>query len=884
MLGTLSEWWARIRAFFRTSDLDRDFEEELQSHVAMLTEDNVHRGMTSEQARRAALIRVGGAVSLHERHREARGLPAFDTLLQDLRFAVRLLIKDRWFTAAVVVALALGMGVSTTVFTVINGWNLRDLPVDESDRLMHLNTRDARGRPRGVSYLDFLDWRDGSRAFTALAAYADTNMNLGVEGHPAAHLAGCFVSANGFSALRERPILGRDFRAEDDRPGAAPVTIISHSVWTERFGADPSAVGRAIRVNGAPATIIGVMAPGFRFPYHAEMWQPLAQMPDLGTQPRNSRALGVFGRLADDVTLAQARAELSTLATALAGQFPATNQGVQGTVVKFTEQYFGSMTDGPPLIMMVGVGLVLLIACANAANLLLARAASRVPEISLRRALGASRGRVVRQLFVESLLLASLAGVVGLLLAWPLTRAIATETADFDLPYWARITFDARVFGFVAAICVSTALVFGLAPAWTLSRAGTAERLRAAARTTSGDPRSRRWMSGLLVCEIALSVILLASASLLIQSARALYAADQAIAVSNVVTARLSLPPGKYGTPQERIAFYEQLERRLASIPSMSSAALGTALPFFGAARRDVALDSDLDPAASGTRSAQTLAIGSRYFETLGLSLRRGRSFDARDGLPGQETVIVNDRFVAAYMPAHDAIGRRIRLIDSGSGRTSSTPLTIVGIAPTVRHSPASDASAVVYLPFRAQPAPTMELMGRSRGNGAASVSLLRDEVRALDADVPLYNISTLERLSQQSRWIQRALSSMLGLLATIATLLSAMGLYAVTTYSISRRTSEIGIRMALGAQRLQVAWLFLRGTFVHVGLGLTMGLAGALAMGQVLRGVLVQTNPLDPATLVSVVALLAGVAVVACLAPTWRASALEPTVALRRD
>ena len=887
MLGALRERCARIRAFFRTSDLDRDFEEELQSHVAMLTEDNLRRGLTPEEARRAALIRVGGAASLHERHREARGLPALDTLLHDLRFALRLLIKDRWFTAAVVVALALGVGVNTTVFTVINGWNLRDLPVDDPGRLMHLGTRDAHGRPRGVSYLDFLDWRVGLRAFTGLAAYADTSMILGVEGRPADHLAGCFVSANAFSALRERPIVGRDFRPEDDRPGAAAVIIIGHGVWTERFGANPSAIGRTIRVNGAPATIIGVMPPGFMFPYLAEIWQPIAQMPDLAAQPRDARAIGVFGRLADGVTLAEARAELSAFGTALAAQFPATNQGVQGTVTKFTEQYFGSITDGPPLILMVAVGFVLLIACANAANLLLARAASRAPEISLRRALGASRGRIVRQLFVESLLLAALAGVFGFLLAWPLTRAIAAETADFGLPYWARITFDGRVFGFVAAICVATALVFGLAPAWKLSGAGTAERLRDAARTTSEGPRSRRWMSGLLVGEIALSVILLASAGLLIRSARALYAADQAIDVSNLVTARLSLPPGKYGTPQERIAFYEQLELRLASIPSMSSAAIGTALPFFGATRRDVVLDSDLDPAAAGTRSAQTLAIGSRYFETLGLSLQGGRSFDARDGLPGQETVIVNERFVTAYLPGHDAIGRRIRLIDlidSGSARTSSSPLTIVGIAPTVRHAPATEASPVVYLPWRARPAATMQVMMRSRGNTAASVSRVREEVRALDVDVPLYNISTLERLSQQSRWTQRAVSSLLGLFASIATLLSAMGLYGVTTYSILRRTSEIGIRMALGAQRLQVAWLFLRGTLVHIGLGLTIGVAGAVAMGQVLRGVLVQTNALDPFTFAIVVVLLAVVTVVACLAPTWRASALDPAVALRRD
>jgi predicted permease len=880
MLDALRERCARIRAFFRTSDLDRDFEEELQSHVAMLTEDNLRRGMTPAEARRAALIRVGGAASLRERHREARGLPAFDALLHDLRFASRLLIKDRWFTAAVVVALALGIGVNTTVFTVINSWNLRDLPVAESRRLMHLGTRDAQGRLRGVSYLDFLDWRAGLRAFSGLAAYAEASMNLGVEGHPAHHLAGCFMSANAFSVLRERPIVGRDFQPEDDRPGAAPVVIIAHGVWVERFAAATSAIGRTIRVNGAPATVVGVMPPDFMFPSRAEIWQPIAQMQGLAAQPRDARALNVFGRLADGVTLAEARAQLSVVGTALAAQFPATNQGVQGGVTRFTERSI----DGPALILMVAVGFVLLIACANAANLLLARAASRAPEISLRRALGASRPRIVRQLFVESLLLAILAGVFGLLLAWPLTRALAVETADFGLPYWMRITFDGRVFGFVAAICVATAVVFGLAPAWKLSRAATAERLRDAARTTSEGPRSRRWMSGLLVGEIALSVMLLASAGLLIRSARALYATDQVIDVSNVVTARLSLPPEQYGTPQERIAFYEQLELRLASIPSMSSAAIGTALPFFGATGRDVALDSDLDPAPTGRRSAQTLAIGSRYFETLALSLQRGRPFDARDGLPGQETVIVNERFVTAYFPEHDAIGRRIRLIESGSARIPSPPLTIVGIAPNVRHAPATDVRPVVYLPWRARPAATMQVMMRSRGNTAAPVSLVREEVRALDADVPLYNISTLERLSQQSRWIPRAVSSLLGLFAAIATLLSAMGLYAVTTYSISRRTSEIGIRMALGAQRPQVVWLFLRGTLVHVGLGLAIGVAGAVAMGQVLRGALVQTNPMDPFTFANVVLLLAVVAVVACLAPTWRASALDPAVALRRD
>ena len=466
------------------------------------------------------MIRVGGIASLHGRHRDVRGLPALDALLHDLRFACRLLIKDRWFSAAVVAALALGVGVNTTVFTVISGWNLRDLPVDEPGRLMHLGTRDAQGRARGVSYPDFLDWRAGSARVYRPGGLRGHHREPRRGGPSRRTSRGLLHIRECLQVLREHPIVGRDFRPEDDRPGAPPVVIVGQRVWVERFGADAAVTGRTIHVNGAPATIIGIMPAGFMFPSVAEIWQPMAQMPALAAHARDARELGVFGRLAGGVTLAQARAELSAVTSALAVQFPATNQGVHGTAAKFTDQYFGRITDGPPLIVMVAVGFVLLIACANAANLLLARAASRAPEISLRRALGASRGRIVRQLFVESLLLAGLAGVFGLLLAWPLTGAIATETADFDLPYWAHITFDGRVFGFVATICVGTAMVFGLAPAWKLSRSGAAERLREAARTTSRDQRSQRWMRGLLVCEIALSVILLASAGLLIRSAR----------------------------------------------------------------------------------------------------------------------------------------------------------------------------------------------------------------------------------------------------------------------------------------------------------------------------------------------------------------------------
>lgn len=879
MLGTLRELGARVRAFFRTRQLDRDFDDELQSHLAMLTDDNIGRGMTPDAARRAAVIRLGALTSLKEQHREARGLRMVETLLQDLRFAARLLVKQRGFTAAVVSTLALGIGVNTAVFTIVNGWNLQALPVDQPDRIVHLATRDATGRDRGVSYVDFLEWQKASRAFSGLAAYAGASMTVAIERQPAEHLDGTFISANAFGLLRERPILGRDFRPEDDRVGAEPVAVIGHAVWMEQFGADPAVIGRPIRVNGSPATIVGVMPAGFRFPVLSDMWQPLAQMPGLATQPRNVRTLAVFGRLAGDITLEQARTELSAIAAALAEHFPATNGGVHAIVERFTERFFGP----PPVIILVAVGFVLLVACANAANLLLARAAYRMPEMSLRSALGASRSRIFHQLLVESLLLAALAGAFGLLVAWPIVRTIAAETADFGLPYWARLAFDGRVFGFVAAACVATTLLFGLAPAWKLSAGRTGEMLKDSGRPLGAGLQSRRWINGLLIAELALSVILLASAALLIRSALMVYQADRVIDTSMLLTARISLPPAKYGTPEQRLMFYDQLEARLASIPSISSAAIGTALPFWGATRRDVVLDSDSDASDSGGRPALTLAIGSTYFETIRLPLLRGRSFHARDGRPGQQAAIVNERFVEAYWPEQDPIGRRIRLMDAGATAASPGWLTIVGVARTLRHSPGA-ASPVVYVPFRAQPAETAVLMVRGQPESTALAPLLREEVRMIDPDVPVHHLSMIERLSQQSRWIPRVASSFLTLFAAIATLLSAMGLYAVTSYSLSQRTSEIGIRMALGAERRQIAWLFLRGTLSQVALGIAIGLGGAMAVAQLLRGMLVQTNALDPLILAGVVVLLGTVAVVACLLPAWRASALDPAVALRHD
>jgi putative ABC transport system permease protein len=638
-----------------------------------------------------------------------------------------------------------------------------------------------------------------------------------------------------------------------------------------------------IRINGTPSTVIGVMPEGFRFPSTTDAWQPLALAPGVASQQRDARGLEVFGRLADGTTLQQARAELSTIAAALSARYPDTNQNLQAAVVRFDEQY-GTLRDPVPMILMIAVGFVLLISCANVANLLLARSMHRSREISLRAALGASRGRIIRQLLVEAFLLAIIAGLFGLLLAMLGLRFFRAEAVDLSLPYWMTFTFDARVFGFLAFVCLGTSLLFGLAPAWHLSNTNADDVLKDGSRGVTSGRRARRWTSALVAAELALTVILLAGASLLVQSALALYRADRTIDSSNVMTARVSLPAAKYATPDRRRAFYRQLEEQLATIQPVSSAAIASSLPFIGALSRQLFLEGDPAPAREDQPTVQTVAIGSRYFETLGLALLGGRAFADNDAGSGSEAAIVNRRFVELYSSSVGPIGRRIRLSDGSPASANAPWLTIVGVSPSIRQSPMSEARPVVYLPLRAQPIANAVLMFRGRPGMTATASLVRDAVRAIDPDLPVYAVAPLERASQQSRWPARVASFMLSLFASIAMLLAAMGIYAVTAYGVVQRTREIGIRMALGARRSQVSWLMVRGTAVQLLIGLSVGVAGALGAGRLLRGLLVQTSPADPLTLLAIVLMLMAVAVTACLAPARRAARLDPASALRHE
>ncbi len=811
------------------------------------------------------------------------------TLLQDLRFAVRLLAKDRWFTSIAAIALALGIGVNATVFTFVNAVLIRGLPINDPDRVMVIGTRDSRGRDRGMSFLDFEGYRAVTRTFAGLSAYTGSTMNVSDEGRAPERFQGPYLSANAFSLIGQKTLAGRAFLPDDDRPGAAPVVILGNGIWKNRYGSERSVIGRTIKVNDVPSIVIGIMPEGFKFPIGADLWLPLAQLPRLTELKRDARNLEVFGHLADGVTRAQAQSEMNTIAAKLRQDFPATNKDVAPAVMTFNERVNGGPIRLVFLSLMGAVAFVLLIACANVANLLLARSAARAREMAVRISLGASRWRIVRQLLVESVLLSIISGMLGLALASVGVRLFDAATQDVGKPYWIQFTMDARVIAFFAAVCLGTGILFGLAPALHASSADVYEVLKDGGRSGTSGVRARRWTSMLIVAELALTLVLLAGAGLMMKSFLTLYRLDLGIETAHLLTMRLVLPNQKYGTPELRRAFHERLDQRLAGIGGITAATVTTNMPFGGGAGRQLEIDGRPPPAGEQPPAVTLVSIGPRYFDTIGVRLARGRDFDAVDGTAGHDSAIVNQRFVAMHFGTEDPIGRRIKLNNDGPAPPGTPPpswVTIVGIAPTVRQMNVREVAPdpVVYLPLRADAPVFAMLMIRARRDAATLTSLAREEVRAIDQDLPVFGILTMDQQLAQQRWPFRVFGSMFAIFAVIALSLSSVGLYAVTAYSVAQRTQEIGVRVALGAQAAQVWWLVMRRAIVQLVVGLTIGIGGAIGVGKLLESLLVQTGTRDSATLTSIVALLVFVSLSASFWPARRATRLDPVQALRYE
>ena len=872
-------WWQRLRNRDR---LERELDAELRYHFDRQVDDNVRMGMSEEEARRHARLDLGGDDQLKEGCRDARGTRWVDDIGQDLRFAARLLLKDRWFTLPAAIALALGIGMNGTMFTIVNAM-IRGLPIDRPERILSIHARDGAGRWRGfgVSYLDFRDFQAATRTFAGLAAFSQSTVTLSEDGRAAERTSSAYVSANAFQLLGDKPTIGRDFVSDDDQPGAPAVVVLGSRIWMARYNADPTIVGRSVRVNGVPSTVIGVMPDGFRFPVVSDLWQPLARLPGLTNQRRDTRLLQVFGRLADRSTPAQAQAELASTAARLSREYPGTNQNTGAVVAPFPGHF------APDLILialMIAVGFVLLVACINVANLLLARSAGRSRELSLRISLGATRWRIVRQLMVESGLLALAAGTMGLGFAVAGVWLFTTAVTGITFPYYIQWTIDGRVALFVAAVCLGAAFLVGLLPTAQVSKLAANRSLKRGERTATNGVARRRLTTALLTVEVALTLVLLAGAGLMVRSFLAVYRADSIVDAARVLTMPLSLPNEKYQTPEQRTEAYHRLEERIGGIPGVSSTAFANVVPFAGGPSRQMSVDERRPLPGESQPIVSYVTIRGRYFEALGLRLLRGRTFIDRDAVPGSESAIVNQRLATMFFPNEDPIGRRICLTAPNAATTvPASCATIVGLSPTVRQQYFQDIDPVVYVPDRAD-ASGLTLIVRSNSTPNAVAPLIRAEVLALDADIALTAIMPLDLFMTQSRWGHRVFGGMLTVFAVVGLLLAAVGLYAVTSFSVVQRTQEIGVRMALGAPSGAVVWLFVKRVWLPVGFGIGVGLAGALALGKLLQRFLIQTSPTDPTILLGIAVLLAAVSIAAAFFPARRATRFDPLAALRYE
>ena len=799
-------------------------------------------------------------------------------MFQNLRYAFRRLGAEPGFTLVVVLAIGLGIGMNTTVFTLVNAVLLRGLPYENADELVVAESYERQQRDgRAVSWPDFEDWQRDTKSFRGLAAMRGWAMNISGEPGAPERIIGMRLTTNTFGVLGQPMHLGRDFVEADGKPGAPPVIILGHGIWERRWGGNPNVVGTFVRVNEVPTEIVGVMQKGVEFPSNAAAWIPLQPT---GAEARDTRNLNVFGRLQPGVSIEQAETELNGIAARLEQAYPATNKNIEADVMTFNQRMNGGPIRVVFLMLLAAVSLLLLIACANVANLLIARAVARTREISVRIALGASRRTIVAQLLTESVVLGCLGGLLGLGLAYVGVTLFDRAVADVGKPYWIAFTFDWKVFGWLAAACVGTGLIFGLAPALQLARTDTNEVLKDGSRgATSGRGR---WLTGsLVVIEMAFTLALLAGAGGMIRSFMTLYSADLGARTDNVLTAGLTMPDLKYPDMDSRLRFVEQLDERLRALPGVAAVSIGTAVPGDGIGT--LTLDIDGQPRATdeAPRLTRVASVGPGFFETFGIAPAQGRLLERADGTTGREVVVVNQRFVERFLGGGDPIGRRVMLRPDAADTVWTT---VVGVVPHVRHGDltSNELDAVAYRPLAMSTTTGFTIALRSAQPSTTLAASLREAVTTLDQDLPVFQVRTMEERLAQARWPFRVFGTLFVLFAVFGLVLSTIGMYAVTAYSVGQRRVEIGLRMALGAQQSQVAWLVLKRGLVQLAIGVPLGLVFAYGVMKGMESLLIGLRPGDPLTLAVIFLIVGSVTFAACLIPAARAARLNPVSALR--
>ncbi len=872
---------SRILATFRRRRLEHDFDEEVRMHLDLLAERLIAKGMDPAEAAYAARRQFGGLTQVKENLRSRRALPSWDLLARDFRHAFRQLRRAKWFTASVTLTLALGIGATTTVFALLDAVVLRPLPYAAPDSLVSFGVGELPGTPHSaaLSYPVFFDFRRENRVFEHLVSYRDSRFTLG-DSLPAIQVTGEIVSWDLFPLLGTQPELGRGFLPEEEKPGTS-VVVLSDALWKRRYGADKQILGRPIQINGRPFTVIGVAPPGFQFPLDlpaVQLWVPLAEDAAAAGQP-GARMLDAIGRLKPGVSMEQARAQTGLVATTLAGRYPKLNKSLAATwVLPELDRLSGGSRR--PLWMLLGaVALVLLIACADIANLLLARGTERAREFVLRAALGASRPALVRQLFIESLALGLLGAAGGILLAWAAIHGFLPLTGgSLPTPRLIQAGIDGRVLAFSVFLTLLTSIVFSLGPVFDAIRADPSGALKEGAANIAPGPH--RFRSALVVAQIALGLVLLAGAELLVASFLHMAHRDPGFRTERLLTFDVGLPEAHYDVPAQ-IAFSGRLIDRLRAIPGVLAVAAGRPLPLQGHEMR-AAFDIEERRGAVTDRPRSDIAIVTPgYFGVMGIPLLKGRDFSQSDAAGTPPILVVNEAFARKFFPGENAVGKRIQ---SGAGPTA-VMREIVGVAGDTRQAPlGTDADPICYFPYKQLPWGLGTVVLRTAVPPFQVESAVRDALAGLDRQAAMNQVRTGEDLSAAALALIQFPMVLMTSFAAAALLLTVTGLYGVLSYAVARRRREIGVRMALGAGRAEVLGLVLGDAGRLVAAGLILGSAGAFGAARLLENMVYGVRPGDPLIVAGACCLMVITSLAAAYVPAARAVSVDPTQALRSE
>ena len=888
----LMRWWhvtrMGIRSLIRRERADAELSRELRFHVEQESEEYITRGMRPEDARGAALRRFGDMTKVQEECRDMRQMQYIENIGQDLRYAARSLARTPGFTAVILLTLALSIGANSAIFSVIEGVLLKPLPYTDPDRIVRVFYHNAQYAKFAVNHFDLRDFRSTAQSFESIAAYTHTDLQLSGAGEPV-RLAGFRVTGGFFHVLGLRPARGREFGQNDEIPNSGRVAILSDRVWKDQFGSDPGIIGRKIILDTVPFEVVGVMPPGTDHPGNfynpvaygqtVDVWTPFVF--DGNSARRGSHYVEAIARLKPGVTPSQAESELNGLMADLAKRYNS-EKGWTTMVIPLYQEVVGG-SRRLLLVLLGAVGLVLLIACVNAANLLLARATARQREIAVRTALGAGRGRLIRQMLTESLLIAIASGAAGVAIAAVGTKALVL-LLPADFPRAASISLDRAMLGWTFFITLGTGLLFGLAPALQAARFDVQQSLRECGRGTSAGKRHMRLRIALVVGEVAMACVLLVGAGLMLRSFVNLLQLDPGFRPQKALSATVSLPQTNYKNSQDIARFFERGLAEWKNLAGVQAAGVGTDLPWTGYDDNMGGWKYDGGPADDSSAHARYHVASSDYFRALGIPLMRGRFFEDTDAATSAKVLIINEAMARRYWPNQDAIGKRI---DFGFSK-EPTWTTIVGIVGDVKDQPNSAAAEpafwwpVAQMPF---PFPKMSLVFRTANDPSGSlVNSLRESIRGLDSSLALADIRILDDVAGKSFSTPRFALFLVALFAGLALTLAATGVYGVISYAVTQRMHEFGMRMALGAKRRDIMQSVLAQGLKMAAVGVAAGLVGAAVLGRFLGTLLYEVEHLDPLTFAGVALLAIGVAVLACYIPSRRATGADPMQALRSE